>query len=412
VGDIIASLDVGTTKVCAMIAEVEPDTPPVILGVGQVPARGMRRGAVVNVQEVTAVIAEAVAQAERAANVRMASAFVGLSGFQVESLSSRGVVTVSSRSTRGVSHQDVARALANARVVALPHNREVIQVLPRTFKVDDQDGIRDPAGMQGFRLEVDALVVTAASVAVQNLVKCVQDNGIDIEDLVLQPVASGLATLTEEERELGVAVMDIGGGSTDVAIFLEGRAWHVLSVPIAGHHLTQDVAMGLRMPLPAAEDLKLRFGHVLPRWISADETVGTGTFGDERRQVVSRYVLAQILEARAEEILDLAWREVKASGYDGLLPAGVVLTGGTALLAGLKDMARERLQAPVRVGTLGDLKGLGDEYQTPAHATAVGLLMWGAQHSVGLGYEQSQRQAGHGAFSRLGDWVKRLLPEG
>lgn len=411
-GDIIASLDVGTTKVCAMIAEVLAEDDLVILGVGEAPARGMRRGAVVNVQDVVAAVAEAVTQAERAANVRIGSAYVGLSGFQVESMGSRGVVTVSARGARGVSSEDVARALENARAVAIPHNREVVQTLPRTFKVDDQEGIREPLGMQGFRLEVDALVITALSVAVHNLVKCVQANGIDIADLVVQPVASGLAALSDEERELGVVVMDVGGGTTDVAIFLEGRPWHVLSVPVAGHHLTQDVAMGLRMPLVAAEDLKVHFGHVVPHWISADETVSTGTFGDEQRQTVSRHLLAQILEARAEEILDMAWREVKASGYDGLLPAGVVLTGGSAQLAGLKDMARDRLQMPVRVGKVPDLKGLGEEYQSPAYATAVGLLMWGAQHSVSLGYEQDRRFGGPGWWPRLVDWLKRLLPEG
>ncbi len=411
--DIIAGLDVGTTKICAMIAEVVDDQEIVILGIGETPSRGVRRGAVVNVQEVTAAIGEAVAQAERTADVRIANAFVSLSGHRVESVSSQGVVTISPRGSRSVTAEDIERALENASAVPLPHNREVIQTLPRTFKVDDQEGIREPLGMEGFRLAVDALVVTASTVAVQNLVKCVRANGIEIDNLVLQAVASGMAVLTSEEMELGVAVIDVGGGTTDVAIFLEGSPWHVFSTPVAGHHLTQDVAIGLRMPLAAAEQLKVRYGHAQPKWVSADETVSVGGFGDDGRRTVSRYFLSQILEARAEEIVDMAWKEVKASGYDGLLPAGVVLTGGSAQLAGLRDLARERLQVPVRLGTLPEIKGLPEEYRSPAYATVVGLLKWGARHPSALSYTQvaSANKEGSGWWNRLSDWFKRLLPE-
>ncbi len=414
VSDMIAALDVGTTKICAMIAEVVDDSALVILGIGETPSRGVRRGAVVNVQEVTTAIGEAVAQAERTANVRIANAFVGLSGYHVESVVSHGVVTISPRGTRSVTSEDVERALENASAVPLPHNRMVVQTLTRMFKVDDQAGVREPVGMEGFRLEVDALVVTASSVAVQNLVKCVQANGIEIDQLVLQSVASGLAVLTPEEQELGVAVMDVGGGTTDVAIFLEGSPWHLFSTPVAGHHLTQDVAIGLRMPLAAAETLKIRYGHAQPKWVSTDETVSVGGFGDDGRRTVSRYFLSQILEARAEEILEMAWKEVKASGYDGLLPAGVVLAGGSAQLAGLRDLARERLQVPVRQGILPEIRGLPEEYRSPAYATVVGLLRWGSSHPDSLSYAQAtlSRREGPGLMSRLADWLRRLLPEG
>ncbi len=398
-----------------MIAEVVDEDELVILGVGQVPSRGVRRGAVVNVQEVTAAIGEAVAQAERASNVRMANAYVSLSGHHVESMSTRGVVTISPQgTTRSVTQEDIERALENASAVVLPHNRQVVQTLPRTYKVDDQEGIREPLGMEGFRLEVDALVVTASTVAVQNLVKCVRANGIEIDDLVMQAVASGVAVLTTEERELGVAVMDVGGGTTDVAIFLEGSPWHVFSTPVAGHHLTQDVAIGLRMPLTAAEDLKVRYGHAMPQWVSTDETVAVGGFGDDGRRTVSRHMLAQILEARAEEILDMAWKGVKASGYDGLLPAGVVLTGGSAQMAGFRDLARDRLQVPVRVGTLPSLKGLSEEFRSPAYATALGLLIWGMRHMSGLAYGRVQSPGGGGSplWGQIKDWLRRLLPEG
>jgi len=413
VGDIIAALDVGTTKICAMIAEVEGEEEMAILGVGHVPSRGVKRGTVVNVQEVTAAIGEAVAQAERTANIRVANAYVSLSGHHVESMPSQGAVTLSPRGTRSVTLDDVARALENARAKPLPHNREVVQTLPRMFKVDDQDGIREPLGMEGFRLEVDALVITASTVAVQNLVKCVRANGIEIDGLVLQGVASGMAVLTPEERELGVAVIDIGGGTTDVAIFLEGSPWHVFSVPVAGYHLTQDVAIGLRMPLTMAEELKIRYGHAQPKWVSPDENVGIEGFGDESRRTISRHFLSQILEARAEEILDLAWRGIKASGYDGLLPAGVVLTGGSAQLAGFRDLARERLQVPVRIGHVPNVQGLTEEYRTPAYATVLGLLIWGAKHPDILSYSplsSDSRGRGDDALGRFGEWLRRLLP--
>ncbi len=412
-GDLIAALDVGTSKICAMIAEMVDEETLAVIGVGVVPSRGVRRGTVVNVQEVTAAIGEAVGQAERAADARIVNAYVSLSGAYVEAVPSRGVATIASRPIRTVTEDEIRRALENASAIALPPNRQVVQILPRSFKVDDQDGIREPLGMDGFRLEVDALVITAPTVAVQNLVKCVRANGIEVTELVLQGLASGLAVLTPEEQELGVAVLDVGGGTTDVALFLEGELWHVTATPVAGHHLTQDVAIGLRMPLSAAEDLKVRYGHVQPQWVSTDETVTIGGFGSGERRTISRHLLAQILEARAEEILDMAWKEVKASGYDGLLPAGVVMTGGSAQLAGFRDLARERLQVPVRVGMLPEIQGLSEEWRSPAFATVVGLLRWSMRHAPHISFPHAGgSQSSTGWRSRLSEWVRRLLPEG
>lgn len=411
--DIIAALDIGTTKIVAIIGEIE-DEQLSIIGIGEVPTRGVRRGVVVNVHEVTAAIGEAVSIAERAANTRIESALVSLSGASVEAFPSRGLVTIAGRGVRSVTLNDIERALENAVVGSLPPGREVVLTIPRTYKVDDQEDIRDPIGMEGFRLEVDALVITASSVAVQNLVKCVRANQIEVDDLILQSIASGLAVLSEEERELGVAIMDVGGGTTDVAIFLEGTPWHVHAVRVAGHHLTQDVAIGLRMPMSAAEELKLHYGHVQTRWVSEDETVTIGGFGDDSRRVISRHLLAEILEARAEEILDLAWKGVKASGYDGLLPAGVVLAGGTAQLPGFRDLARDYLDVPVRVGTLPPFKGLDEEHRSPAYATAVGLLLYGMRQPIHLGYQRAptRREPSGNVWHRLGDWLRRLLPAG
>ncbi len=410
--DVIAALDIGTTKVCAMVAEVEDEDSLVVLGVGEAPTRGMRQGAVVNVNEVILSIQEAVAQAERASNVRIANAFVGLSAVHVEAMASRGTATISPRGVRSITLQDVQRALETASVVRLPPNREVVQTLPRTYKVDDQDGVRDPLGMEGFRLEVDALVLSAPTVAVQNLLKCVRASGIAVDDLVVQPIASGLAVLTEEERELGVVVMDIGCGTTDVAIFMEGKPWYVAGTPVAGHYLTQDVAITLRMPMADAEDLKIRYGHAQPQWVSEDETISIDGFGETGRRVISRHLLAEILQARAEEILDLAWQEVKTTGYDSLLPAGIVLTGGSALLPGFRDLARDYLQLPVRIGRLPAVKGLDEEHRSPIYATALGLLIWGQKHPTQLGFEEKGPVDGSSILERLGEWFKRLLPAG
>ncbi len=408
--DVIAALDIGTTKVCAMVAEIEDEESLTVLGVGVAPTRGMRQGAVVNVHEVTLSIQEAVEQAERASNVRIANAYVGLSAVHVEAVASRGTATISPRGTRSVTMQDVQRALETASVIRLPPNREVVQTLPRTYKVDEQEGVRDPLGMEGFRLEVDALVLSAPTVTVQNLLKCVRACGIAVDDLVIESIASGLAVLTEEERELGVVVMDIGCGTTDVAIFIEGVPWYVAGTPVAGHYLTQDVAISLRMPMADAEDLKIRYGHAQPQWVSEDETVTIGGFGENGRRVIRRHLLAEILEARAEEILDLAWQEVRSTGYDSLLPAGVVLTGGSALLPGFRDLAREYLQMPVRVGRLPEVKGLSEEHRSPMYATALGLLIWGQKHPTRLGFEERASKEEDGLWSRFTDWFRRLLP--
>ncbi len=410
--DVIAALDIGTTKVCAMVAEIDTEDSLVVLGVGEAPTRGVRHGAVVNVNEVVVSIGEAVAQAERASNVRIANVYLGLSAVHVEAITSRGTATISPRGSRAITQQDIQRALETASVVRLPPNREVVQTLPRTFKVDDQEGVRDPLGMEGFRLEVDAIVLSAPTVTVQNLIKCVRASGIEVEDLIVEPIASGLAVLTEEEQELGVVIMDVGCGTTDLAIFMEGRPWYVAGTQVAGHYLTQDVAITLRMPMGDAEDLKIRYGHVQPQWVSEDETVSIGGFGDDSRRVISRHLLAEILQARAEEILELAWQEVKATGYDTLLPAGVVLTGGSALLPGFRDLAREVLQLPVRIGRLPPIKGLDEEHRSPAYATVLGLLKWAKEYPTGLGYEEHTHHEGDSAWSRALEWFKRLLPMG
>ena len=406
---IIAGIDVGTSKICALIAEVESNEGvemPRLIGVGCVPSRGLDRGLVVNVAQASEAIAQAVEEAELAAGLPIRSAYVGISGKHISTISNRGVVAVS-RSSQGITRHDVERALEAARTIPLPHNREIIHTIPRRFTVDEQMRIRDPLGMHGYRLEVEAQIVIGSSSAVANLVKCVQAYDIEVEDLVLEPLASGEAVLTPAERELGVMVVDIGAGTTDIAVFLEDSLWHTVVVEVGGNRLTKDAAFGLRAPFEAAEELKIRYGHVLPERIAAEERVSVAAFGDRGRITVPRRTLAYILAARAEEILEMVLTEIKRSGYDGLLPAGVVLCGGTAQLPGLKALSQRVLQLPVRIGLPSRLPGLGRDVANPAFATSIGLLLWGLRHRRET---RSQRRRTSSLSDRIIHWLRNLLP--
>ncbi len=401
--ELIAGLDIGTTKICAVIAEIDDEDHVHILGVGQVPSRGLRRGIVVNVAEATAAIGEAVEQAERAAQLPMQSAYVGVAGAHIAATPSRGVVAIGRG--RSITEDDVERALEAARAIAIPHNRDIIHALPRSFTVDDQEGVRDPVGMFAYRLEVDAQIITGASTSIQNLIRCVHAHGIEIDDLVLQPLASGMAVLTNAEQEMGVALADIGGGTTDIAIFLDGALWHTVVLDVGGNHMTQDVAIGLRAPFQTAEELKIRYGHAIPERVAADEELSAALFGDGGMQSVSRRFLSEILQARAEEILEFVLREVKRSGYDGLLPAGVVLTGGVAQMAGLRELSRDVLQLPVRVGIPNGVSGA--ELTDPAYATVIGLIHWGLQQRRS---RATRRAAASPLLDRILAWLRTLLP--
>jgi cell division protein FtsA len=402
----VVALDIGTTKICTLIAEVSP--PPKndlrIVGVGTVPSRGIRKGVVVNVNEVSAAIAESVRLAERTSGYEIASAYVGLAGAHINAVNSRGVVAIS-RGERGIRPIDVERALESARTIDIPHNREVLHIIPRGFCVDGDDGVRDPIGMQGYRLEVEAHIVTGATSSIRNLVKCVQSCDIHIDALVLEPLASGEAVLTDIEREMGVVLVDIGGGTTDIAIFIEGSIWHAVVLPTGGEQLTNDVAVGLRTPYSAAEKIKIKYGHALPQAIMPEEMVKAEVFGEDGQQEISRQFLAEIVGARVEEIFELVLKEIKRSGYDGLLPAGVVLCGGTADLPGIRDLARDVMNLPARVGGPKNLSGLVDTLQSPAFATSVGLLKWGITHDLP---QPAQQPAPNGV--KMPGWLRAFLP--
>ncbi|MFN2183875.1 MAG: cell division protein FtsA [Anaerolineae bacterium] len=406
----IVGIDVGTTKICTLVGELYEDGQLRIIGVGVAPSRGLHKGVVVNVNEATEAISASVQKAERISGYQITSAYVGVGGGHVTAINSRGVVGIS-RSARGISQFDIDRALDAARAIAIPHNREIIHAIPRGYIVDDQEGVKDPIGMQGIRLEVEVHIVTGASTSVSNLVKCVRAAGVEIDDLILQSLASGEAILKESEREMGVVLADIGGGTTDVAIFIEGSIWHTIVLGTGGEHLTHDVAVGLRTPFDTAEELKIKYGHAIPRSLATDELIEVSSFGNGARQSVSRLQLSEVIEARAEEILMLVLREVKRSGYDGLLAAGLVMCGGSAELSGFKDLGQQILQVPVRVGRPHDLQGLTDVLESPAYATAVGLLLWGMRQRPTAEEEPSRvvRIPGE-LWPRIRDWFRAFLP--
>jgi cell division protein FtsA len=400
----IVGIDVGTTKICTLVAEVYEDEQLRIIGSGVTPARGLKKGAIVDVNEATEAIRTSVHKAERVSGYQITSAYVGVGGGYISALNSRGVVGIS-RGERGITQADIDRAMDAARAIAIPYNREIIHTIPRGYIVDGQEGVKDPVGMQGVRLEVEAHIVTGASTAVSNLVKCVRDAGVEIDDLILQPLASGEAVLRQSEREMGVILADIGGGTTDIGIFIDGSIWHSVILTTGGDHLTNDIAVGLRTPRGTAEELKIKYGHAVASSLPVDEIIEVTSFGDGGRQTVSRRQLAEVIEARAEEILTLILREVKRSGYDGLLAAGMVMCGGSAELAGFRELAQQVLQLPVRGGAPRDLHGLTDALESPAYATAVGLVLWGNRQ---VSAEQQPRPRGV-APSRWGDRIRQLL---
>ncbi len=401
----ITAIDVGTTKICTFIAEPLEDGRLQLLGAGVARSRGLRRGVIVNVSAATEAITEAIEKAEQDAGRRVENAYVGIVGKHITSHNSKGAVAIPRG--RSITRQDVDRALDAARAIPLAEDREIIHVIARNFTVDEQAGVQEPVGMHGYRLEVNAHVITGARAPINNLIKCIEGNGVTVNEVVLEPLASGEAILTPEEREMGVVVADIGGGTTDVAIYIEGSVWHTVILEIGGDLLTRDLAMGLRTPYNTAERLKLRYGHALPTAIPEDELINTHGFGENNTQAASRRFLAEILEARGEEILQMILREINRSGYDSILSAGVVLTGGSSLLPGFKELAQDILRLPIRVGVPGSVLNVPRQYHSPAYATGIGLLLWA--HRQDDVYETTRQPSAAGQ-SRIRQWLRALLP--
>jgi cell division protein FtsA len=310
---------------------------------------------------------------------------------------------------RGVSAEDIDRALQAARAIAIPHSQGIIHAIPRSYTLDGQDGIRDPLGMQGYRLEVEAHIITGAKTSVNNLIRCVQSAEVEVGGLAVQGLASGEAVLTPHEREMGVVLADIGGGTTDIGVFIGGTICHTVILPVAGNLLTKDLAIGLRAPFTTAEEVKRRFGHAMGDSVPKDQAIEVATFGEVPRETIPRTLVAEILEARAEEILSLIVREIKRSGYDGLLPAGIVLCGGTSNLAGLRDLTSSVLGLPTRVGSPTGIEGLVEKISDPAYATSVGLLLWALKE--GQKHPTQNKASKQGWTAKILDWLRAFLPE-
>ena len=400
----IVGIDVGTTKICTLVAEVNGNDTVRILGAGVAPSRGLRKGVIVNVHEATGAIAESIRRAEDASGYEVVSAYVGLAGAHIQAMNNRGTVSVN-QGTRSIQPIDVNRALEAAQAIDLVQERQILHVIPRDFTVDDEDGVKDPIGMFARYLTVEAHVITGATTAINNLVKCIQDTHVNVNALVLEPVASGEAVLTDMEREIGVVLADIGGGTADIAVFIEGSIWHTVVLPTGGQQITNDIAVGLRTPFDTAEEIKIKSGHALPHKIFEHETLDIAAFGEQGRQTVSRRFLAEIINARVEEIFEMILQEIKRTGYDNLLPAGVVLCGGTANLAGIRAVAQAVMGMPVRLGSPQNLRGVIDNLNEPAYATGVGLLEWGKLHRP----EPVKTRPGSGSI-RVPNWLKVFLP--
>jgi cell division protein FtsA len=410
---VIAGLDVGTTKVCVLIGELA-ETGVDVIGIGQHPSRGLRKGMVVNVDSTVEAIKRAVAEAEQVAGVEVESVYTSIGGGHISGLNSQGVVAIQGR-TREVSPADVERAIEVARDVNVPPDREILHVLTQAFSVDDQDGIREPIGMLGSRLGVEVHLVTGAVTAVQNVVRSVNRAGLTVKDLVLQPLASADSVLTPDERDLGVLVIDVGGGTTDVALFRENAVWHTAVIPLGGDHITNDIAVGLRTPPSDAEELKKAFGCAQTGLILEDETVEVPSIGGRKARVLSRQTLSRIIQARVEEILRLVARGVRQAGLEEAATAGVVVTGGAVVMEGVPELAESVFDLPVRRGIPKWIGGFYDQVENPMYATAVGLLLAGARrerqaaaHAGMPGLGESVPGVGR-AVRRVREWVTQLF---
>jgi len=401
---IVVGLDIGTTKICAIVAEVTEEGTVNVVGVGSSPSRGLRKGVVVNIESTVESIKKAVEEAELMAAVQINSVYTGIAGSHISGENSRGVVALKKQE---VTRVDVQRAVDTAWSVAvLPSDRRILHVLPREFMVDDQDGIREPLGMSGSRLEVDVHIITGAVTSAQNIIKSVNRAGLDVVDMVLQPLASSEAVLTPEERELGVAMVDLGGGTTDLAIFAEGSIRHTAVLPIGGQHLTTDLAIGLRTPQGEAERLKIRKGVALAELAKDDEMVEVPGVGDRPARTLCRKLVAEIIEPRVEEVFDLVRREIMRTGYEGILAAGVVITGGTSMLEGMLEAAERVLDLPVRRGVPNGVGGLRDIVSNPMYATGVGLILLARHHAGELELTglRGGRRVGR-ALGRMRAWM-------
>lgn len=399
--EIIVGLDIGTTKVSAIVAEVVDDREIYVIGIGHAPSRGLKKGVVVNIDQTTRAVSQAIAEAERMADLLIDYCYIGVAGAHIHSFNSRGVVAIGGED-RAITFADVNRAIEAARNVAIPPNKEVIHVLPRFFTVDDEQGISDPVGMSGHRLEVDCHIVLGAVTSVQNLLTVCEQAHLDVANIVLQPVASAEAVLTEDERNLGVCLVDIGGGTTDVALFHRGAIVHSAVIPVGGNHVTNDIAVGLRTTTAKAEELKKKYGSSLSDLVDPGKTMEVVSAGGDDVRLENVASLVEIISPRVEEMFELVKKEIERSGCRNFLPAGVVVTGGASQLRGLSETASEVLDLSVRLGRPQRVKGLAEKVDSPMFATGLGLIRYAMQNRT----EDEIQVEGHNLFSVVVDYMR------
>lgn len=409
-GDLIVGLDIGTTKVCAIIGEIGEEEQLEIVGVGSSSSAGVRRGVVVNLDATVKSVAKAIKEAELMAGVEVKSVYAGIAGNHIKGINNNGVVVVSSRGSGGeIRETDVKRVIDTAKGVSIPADREIIHVVPQQYIIDGQEGIKDPAGMSGVRLEAEVHIITGSITSIQNIIKGINQAGYEVEDIVFKPLAASYATLTKDEKDLGVVLVDIGGGTSDMVIFVEGSIWHTEVLPIGGENITRDISVGLRTPMLEAEEIKKKHGCALSSLISDDETIEVPSVGGRKSRSLPRQVLVEIIEPRMEEIFSRINRQIRMTGYENLISSGIVLVGGTSILPGTAELAEKVFDLPVRIGEPVGVKGLIDVVSSPLYATGVGLVLYGRDQNEEDGREKSIFDKIGRAFKGLTDKVKEYF---
>jgi cell division protein FtsA len=404
-GELIVGLDIGTTKICAVVGELNPDGIDIV-GIGTHASVGLRKGVVVNIESTVDSIKRAIEEAELMAGCEITSVYAGIAGGHIKGFNSHGIVAVKGNE---VTQKDIDRVIDAARAVAIPPDREVIHVLPQEFIVDEQDGIQDPLGMSGVRLEARIHIVTGAVTSAHNLIKCANSAGLDVCDIVLQSLASGESVLNKEERDLGAALIDFGGGTTDLAIFKGKSIKHTSVLSLGGNNLTNDVSVGLRTPMAEAEKIKTKYGTCLSSHIGKDETIEVPGVGGRKPRTLSRQVLAEILEPRVEEIFNLINREVYRAGMEDVITSGIVVTGGSSLLEGVVDIAESIFDLPTRIGRPMGIRGLVDVVNNPMYATAVGLVLYGAKSQPKRKFRIRDRNIFNRVMERMKKWFREII---
>ena len=398
---LIVGLDIGTSKVVAIVGEIGAEGKTDIIGIGSHPSNGLKKGVVVNIESTVQSIQRAIEEAELMAGCQIHSVFAGIAGSHIRSLNSHGIVAIRDSE---VNPGDVDRVIDAAKAVAIPADQRILHILPQEFIIDNQEGIREPVGMSGVRLEAKVHMVTGAVSAAQNIVKCIQRCGLEVDDIILEQLASSYSVLTDDEKELGVCIVDIGGGTTDIAVFTEGAIRHTAVIPIAGDQVTNDIAVALRTPTQHAEDIKIKYACALRQLTSLEDTIEVPGVGDRDSRKMSRQTLAEVVEPRYEELFTLVQAELRRSGFEEIIPAGIVLTGGSSKMEGLIELAEEVFHMPVRLGVPQGISGLVDVVRNPIHATGVGLLLYGKQQNITRNVFDEQENGFGRLLKRMKQW--------